>query len=122
MLLSSINIDVIRHFNEKSYSLNDVLLISIHYFCNISRNDHHQNGSDKRHKSHQVVLVEKKRTNKWLAEQLGKDPATVSKWCTNTSQPGLETLLEIARVLDVDIKELLNSTRNDVQLVRIQKQ
>ena len=65
-----------------------------------------------------VVLVEKKRTNKWLAEQ----PATVSKWCTNTSQPGLETLLEIARVLDVDIKELLNSTRDDVQLVRIQKQ
>ena len=69
-----------------------------------------------------VVLVEKKRTNKWLAEQLSKDPATVSKWCTNTSQPGLETLLEIARVLDVDIKELLNSTRDDVQLVRIQKQ
>lgn len=52
-----------------------------------------------------VVLVEKKRTNKWLAEQLGKDPATVSKWCTNTSQPGLETLLEIARVLEVDVKE-----------------
>lgn len=69
-----------------------------------------------------VVLVERKRTNKWLAEQLGKDPATVSKWCTNTSQHGLETLLEIARVLDVDIKELLNSTRDDVQLVRIQKQ
>ena len=69
-----------------------------------------------------VVLVERKRTNKWLAEQLGKDPATVSKLCTNTSQPGLETLLEIARVLDVDIKELLNSTRDDVQLVRIQKQ
>ena len=69
-----------------------------------------------------VVLVEKKRTNKWLAEQLDKDPATVSKWCTNTLQPGLETLLEIARVLDVDIKELLNSTRDDVQLVRIQKQ
>jgi len=45
----------------------------------------------------------------------------VSKWCTNTSQPGLETLLEIARVLEVDIKKLLNSTRDDVQLVRIQK-
>ena len=68
-----------------------------------------------------VVLVEKQRTNKWLAQQLGKDPATVSKWCTYTSQPGLETLLEIARVLEVDIKELLNSTRDDVQLVRIQK-
>ena len=58
-----------------------------------------------------VVLVERKRTNKWLAQQLGKDPATVSKWCPNTSQPGLETLLQIAEVLDVDIKELLNSSK-----------
>ncbi|MBP3236332.1 MAG: helix-turn-helix transcriptional regulator [Bacteroidales bacterium] len=54
-----------------------------------------------------LVLVEKKRTNKWLAEQLGKDPATVSKWCTNKAQPGLETLLEIAKLLDVDISELV---------------
>lgn len=122
MLLSSINIDVIRHFNEKSYSLNDILLSSIHYLCNISRNDYHQMEVTKDINRIKVVLVEKKRTNKWLAEQLGKDPATVSKWCTNTSQPGLETLSEIARVLDVDIKELLNSTRDDVQLVRIQKQ
>lgn len=122
MLLSSINIDVIRHFNEKSYSLNDILLSSIHYLCNISRNDYHQMEVTKDINRIKVVLVEKKRTNKWLAEQLSKDPATVSKWCTNTSQPGLETLLEIARVLDVDIKELLNSTRDDVQLVRIQKQ
>lgn len=59
-----------------------------------------------------VVLVEKKRTNKWLAEQLCKDPATVSKWCTNTAQPGLETLLEIAKVLEVDVKDLLNSSTN----------
>ena len=58
-----------------------------------------------------VVLVEKKKTNKWLADQIGKDQATVSKWCTNTSQPGLETLLQIAEVLDVDIKELLNSSK-----------
>ena len=42
-----------------------------------------------------VVLVEKKKTNKWLAEQLGKDAATVSKWCTNNAQPSLETLLEV---------------------------
>lgn len=54
-----------------------------------------------------VVLAERKRTNKWLAEQLGKDPATVSKWCTNKSQPGLETLVEISKVLEVDVKELL---------------
>ena len=69
-----------------------------------------------------VVLVEKKQTNKWLAEQLGKDPATVSKWCTNTSQPGLETLLQIAKVLEVDVKELLNSSlESDVQMVRLVK-
>jgi len=58
-----------------------------------------------------VVLVEKKRTNKWLAEQLGKDPATVSKWCTNTCQPGIETLLDIARVLDVEVGELLRAPK-----------
>jgi transcriptional regulator with XRE-family HTH domain len=55
-----------------------------------------------------VVLVENKRTNKWLAEQLGKDPATVSKWCTNAAQPSLEVLLQIADVLNVDVKDLLN--------------
>ena len=55
-----------------------------------------------------VVLAEKKRTNKWLAEQLGKDPATVSKWCTNSAQPNLENLMEIAKVLEVDVKDLRN--------------
>lgn len=59
-----------------------------------------------------VVLVEKKRTNKWLAETLGKNPATVSKWCTNTSQPDLATLLQIAELLEVDIKELLANYKN----------
>lgn len=54
-----------------------------------------------------VVLAEKKRTNKWLAKQLGKDPATVSKWCTNSAQPGLETLYQIASCLEVDVKDLL---------------
>lgn len=54
-----------------------------------------------------LVLVEKKKTGKWLAEQLGKDTTTVSKWCTNTSQPSLETLVEIAKILDVDINELV---------------
>ena len=54
-----------------------------------------------------VVLVEKKKTSKWLAEQLGKDPATISKWCTNTAQPSLELLLQMAECLDVDIKDLV---------------
>jgi len=54
-----------------------------------------------------VVLADKKRTNKWLAEQLGKDPATVSKWCTNTCQPDLGNLMKIAQLLEVDVNELL---------------
>ena len=53
-----------------------------------------------------VVLVEKKRTSKWLAEQLGVNPTTVSKWCTNSSQPDLGNLLRIADLLEVDIKDL----------------
>ena len=54
-----------------------------------------------------IVLFEKKRTGAWLAEQLGVNPSTVSKWCTNSSQPDLGSLLKIADLLEVDIKELL---------------
>ena len=54
-----------------------------------------------------VVLAEKKRTNKWLAEQIGVDQATVSKWCTNSAQPNLENLMEIARSLEINVNELL---------------
>ena len=54
-----------------------------------------------------LVLVEKKRTSKWLSEQMGVNPSTVSKWCTNTSQPDITSLLRIADLLDVDIKELI---------------
>ena len=62
-----------------------------------------------------VVLVEKKRTNKWLAEQLGKDPVTISKWCTNTTQPDLQTLSKISDLLNIDIRELLVSRNQPVQ-------
>ena len=58
-----------------------------------------------------IVLVEKKKTSKWLAEELGKNPSTVSKWCTNVSQPDLQTLYSIAKLLDVDIKFLINSNK-----------
>ena len=54
-----------------------------------------------------VVLAEKEKTNKWLAEQLGKDQATISKWVTNTTQPNLEMLLLIAKVLEVNVNELV---------------
>ena len=69
-----------------------------------------------------VVLAEKKRTNKWLSEQLGKDQATVSKWCTNNAQPSLEMLLKIAEVLDVDVKELLHSSKEEPMYIRISKE
>lgn len=57
------------------------------------------------------VLVENNHTNKWLAEMLKKNEATVSRWCTNENQPSIETLYQIAQVLDVDIRELLNRTK-----------
>lgn len=60
-----------------------------------------------------VVLAEKRRTNKWLAEVLDKDPATVSKWCTNNSQPSIELLYRIAEALDTDVKDLLRSNKSN---------
>ena len=56
-----------------------------------------------------VVLAEKKRTNRWLATQLGKNEATISKWCTNSTQPSLDDLVAIAKCLEVDTKDLLHS-------------
>ena len=58
-----------------------------------------------------VILAEKKRTNKWLAAQLGCAPTTVSKWCTNSSQPSLEMIERIANLLDVDYTELIRIDR-----------
>ena len=54
-----------------------------------------------------LVLVEKKKTSKWLSEQMGVTPSTVSKWCTNSSQPDLNSLLKIADLLEVDLRELI---------------
>lgn len=60
-----------------------------------------------------VVLVEQNRTGKWLAEQLGKNEATVSRWCSNTAQPSLEMLVKIASILKVDPRQLINSSNID---------
>ncbi len=54
-----------------------------------------------------VILAEKKKTNKWLAEQLGKDQTTISKWCTNSSQPDLASLIQISKLLEVELSELV---------------
>lgn len=58
-----------------------------------------------------AVLAEKQKTGKWLANQLNKSETTVSRWCRNEIQPSMDTLLGIAKILDIDIKELLNSTK-----------
>ena len=55
-----------------------------------------------------IVLVKKKRTSKWLEEQLGVNQTTVSKWCTNTTQPDLQTLKRITELLEVNIQDLIN--------------
>lgn len=60
-----------------------------------------------------VVLVEQQRTGKWLSEQLGKSTCTVSKWCSNSIQPDLVTLDKIAKILDVDVRSLLNNTEKE---------
>lgn len=59
-----------------------------------------------------VVLAEKKKTNKWLCEQLNVNPSTVSKWCTNSSQPDLETLIKISHLLGVELNDLVNKDFN----------
>lgn len=59
-----------------------------------------------------IVLVEKDKTGRWLAEQLGVSVTTISRWCSNSTQPDLITLAKIASLLYVDIKELISSTKN----------
>ena len=58
-----------------------------------------------------IVLVEKKKTGKWLADQLGVSVTTTSRWCSNAVQPDLSTLVKIASILDVDVKDLIISTK-----------
>lgn len=58
-----------------------------------------------------VVLVEKNKSGKWLGEQLGKDPATISRWCNNHAQPSVETFTRMAELLEVDLRELFNKTK-----------
>lgn len=68
-----------------------------------------------------IVLAEEQKSNKWLAEQLGKDQATISKWVTNSSQPDLKNLLRIAKTLNVDVARLLNAdVLNEEQQVNLQ--
>lgn len=59
-----------------------------------------------------AALAEQNKTNKWLAEQLGKNETTISRWCTNEIQPSMDNLVVIAKLLEVDVRELINSTKS----------
>lgn len=58
-----------------------------------------------------AVLIEQEKTGKWLADNLGKDVATVSRWCNNHAQPSIETFIRIAELLDIDVRKLINKTK-----------
>ena len=84
----------------------DVLFLPLH-------SKPHLNMANKELNRLKVVLAEKKRTNKWLAEQLGKDKTTISKWCTNTCQPDLGNLMKTAKLLEVEVSDLLREDNID---------
>lgn len=71
----------------------------------------HNNMSKKPINRLKAVLAEQNRTNKWLAEQLKKNETTISRWCRNETQPSMDNLINIASLLNVDVKELINSTK-----------
>ena len=73
---------------------------------------------DKKLNRIKTVLVDKGKTNKWLAEQLGKDPATISKWCTNQSQPSLVMMMTIAKLLQVELSDLVRLEEIEDPVVR----
>ena len=73
----------------------------------------HLNMANKELNRLKVVLAEKKKTNKWIGEQLGKDKTTISKWCTNTCQPDLGNLMKIAKLLEVGVADLLRQDNID---------
>ena len=97
------------------YSFNNLFFRAIYarftYKLGIFARKYNHETMEQRINRIKVVLAEKQRTNKWLAENLGREYSTISKWCTNTNQPDLITLTKIAHLLEVDIRELLVSGR-----------
>ena len=122
-MISDININV----NEKNMPNNAIFFDNTRFFQKKSvplRRINPKNMSKNKGLNRiKIVLAEKQCTNKWLAEQLDKGEATISKWCTNRAQPSLETLVEIANVLQVDVKDLLQSTvqESDMVFIKIPK-
>lgn len=88
---------------------NEQILFIDDLFILLQKKETHSNMASKNLNRIKVVLADKQRTNKWLAEQLGKDKTTISKWCTNSSQPDLESLMKTAKLLNVEVTELLRT-------------
>lgn len=85
--------------------------VSLRLTQRLGNHTHNMNGKRPVFNRIKAVLAEKGKTNLWLAEKLGMNKTTVSKWCTNSMQPTVETLFEIARALDTDVRELLVPTK-----------
>ena len=89
-----------------------MILVSNHYICRYGQlllhNCNAFNMRTEKINRLKIVLVEQGKTGKWLAEQLGKNEATISRWCSNTTQPSLEMLMKIAAILNVDARRLIN--------------
>lgn len=101
-------INVKSHTQKFSFSaFSSLVLLDIYKFAS---NDNIFNMTQDLNRI-KVVLVEQKKTGKWLAEQLGVSACTVSRWASNTAQPNLSTLNDIAKLLGVDVKDLINSEK-----------
>ena len=96
-----------------SYLIRDVFYGLLLTLCSYEKFNGLLNMTNKELNRLKVVLAEKKKTNKWLGEQLGKDKTTISKWCTNTCQPDLGNLMKIAKLLEVEVADLLREDNVD---------
>ena len=99
------SIHFIANKSEKEYYIS----FCWNFICTFAKTKFIVNMASKNLNRIKVVLADKQRTNKWLAEQLGKDKTTISKWCTNSSQPDLESLMKTAKLLNVEVTELLRT-------------
>ena len=100
-----------KFINNKHFAFFDSILAQISdNYIKFASNDNIFNMAQDLNRI-KVVLVEQKKTGKWLAEQLGVSACTVSRWASNTAQPNLSTLNDIAKLLGVDVKELINSEK-----------
>lgn len=91
----------------------DAFCMIVVFYSYLCKQNTYSNMANRELNRLKVVLAEKKKTNKWLGEQLGKDKTTISKWCINTCQPDLGSLMKISRLLEVEVVDLLREDNID---------